>query len=142
MPWRGGNVGGWVRYGLPGLLLGLALTWGNGGRGVPAQAQGVPGVERPRAAAPVLESGGLMALTSNMNGSAQLLYLIDTKTRAFAIYRVDPANPNGSVKLEAARQFQWDLKLSAYNNQPPEVNAIESMVKTLGQHSTPTPTIR
>jgi len=61
-----------------------------------------------------------------------LLYVIDTRSRAFAVYRVDPTNPKGTVKLEAARQYQWDLKLAEYNNQPPEVAAIESTVKTLG----------
>jgi hypothetical protein len=44
------------------------------------------------------------------------------------VYRVDPQNPKGSLKLEAARQYRWDLKLAEYNNLPPEVSAIESMV--------------
>ena len=70
------------------------------------------------------------------SGSAQWLYLIDTKSHAFAIYRVDPSNPKGSVKLEAARQYQWDLKLEHYNNQAPEPAAIESMVKALAQPMT------
>jgi len=126
----------WARFGLPGLLMGLALSWWGGGRGMPAQAQVVPGADRLKAAAvPGVESGGTMAFTSNTNGSAQLLYLIDTRSRAFAIYRVDPMNAKGTVKLEAARQYTYDLKLTEFNNQPPEVAAIESTVKTLG-HST------
>ena len=68
-----------------------------------------------------------------MAGNAQFLYLIDTRARAFAVYRVDPSNPKGTVKLEAARQYQWDLKLAEYNNLPPDVSAIESTVKSLGQ---------
>ncbi|HMB07219.1 MAG TPA: hypothetical protein VKP69_26255, partial [Isosphaeraceae bacterium] len=60
------------------------------------------------------------------------LYLIDPRTRAFAIYRVDLSNPKGTVKLEAARQYNWDLRLTEFNNQPPEVTAIEATVKTLG----------
>ena len=39
----------------------------------------------------------------------------------------------GTVKLDAARQYGWDLKLTAYNNLGPEVTAIESMVRTQGQ---------
>jgi hypothetical protein len=120
------------------LLLGLALSWWGSGRGLPAHAQGIAGSERPKAAAaatPALESGGTIAFTTNTNGSAQLLYLIDTRSRAFAIYRVDPVNPKGTVKLEAARQYSFDLKLTEFNNQPPEVAAIESTVRTLG-HST------
>ncbi len=54
--------------------------------------------------------------------------MIDTKAQALAVYRVDPQNPKGSVKLEAARQYRWDLKLAEYNNQPPDVASIESMV--------------
>jgi hypothetical protein len=127
---------GWVRFGIPGVLLGLALSWWGGGRGLPAHAQGVPVIERPKAVAtPALESGGTIAFTSNTSGTAQLLYLIDTRSRAFAIYRVDPVNPKGTVKLEAARQYSFDLKLTEFNNQPPEVAAIESTVRTLG-HST------
>jgi hypothetical protein len=103
---------------------------------MPVQAQGLVGPERTKAVAtPSLESGGTIAFTSNTSGSAQLLYLIDTRARAFAIYRVDPVNPKGTVKLEAARQYSFDLKLTEFNNQPPEVAAIESTVKTLG-HST------
>ena len=51
------------------------------------------------------------------------------------VYRIDPSNPKGMIKLEAARQYQWDLKLSEYNNLPPDVAAIESTVKSLGPQS-------
>jgi len=134
--------GGWVRYGLPGLVLGVGLAWGLEGRGPVAWAQG-PGsniplphqpVDRARATAtPPVESSGTVAFSSPAGGNAQFLYLIDTRSRAFAVYRVDPSNPKGTVKLEAARQYQWDLRLAEYNNLPPEVAAIESTVKSLGQ---------
>ena len=62
--------------------------------------------------------------------------LIDTKSHAFAIYRLDPTDHKGTVKLEAARQYQWDMKLEHYNNQSPEPAAIESMVKALAQPMT------
>ena len=94
------------------------------------QTQTQPGQARQ----PVLgDANGTLALISSPMGSAQWLYLIDTRSRAFAIYRVDPTNPKGSVKLEAARQYQWDMKLEHYNNQAPEPGAIESMVKSLAQ---------
>ena len=76
-------------------------------RGVPTPGERLRG--RPLAGGDV--NGTLALVTSPTAGSAQLLYLIDTKSRAFAIYRVDPTNPKGTVKLEAARQYQWDLKL-------------------------------
>lgn len=141
MPMHGWS--GWVRYGLPGVVLGAALATWLGGREPSARAQGPGGgsiplplpVERarPGATPAVAESSGTIAFSTPAGGSAQLLYLIDTRARALAVYRVDPANPKGTVKLEAARQYQWDLKLSEYNNLPPEVAAIESTVKSLGQ---------
>jgi hypothetical protein len=111
-------------YSVPGLFVGLALAYFAGGRGASAQAQ---------AGAPGLESNGTIAFTSSSGGSSQMLYLIDTRSQSFAVYRVDSqgARGTGSVKLEAARQYRYDLKLSEYNNQPPEVSAIEAMVRSI-----------
>lgn len=143
--------GGVVRFGLPGLVLGVMLSWMGGARGPSAVAQtrgprelgggAVPGrmAEPGKASGRPLAGGdanGTLALVTSPGGPAQLLYLIDTRTQAFAIYRVDPSNPKGSVKLEAARQYQWDLKLEHYNNQAPEPGAIESTVKALAQPMT------
>jgi hypothetical protein len=87
------------------------------------------------------ETNGTLALITGSAGSAgqsqsQWLYLIDTKSRSFALYRIDPSNPKGIVKLEASRQYEWDLKLEHYNNQPPEPEAIKATVQTLSR-STP-----
>ena len=102
-----------------GVLAGVALSWAAFGRTAPpARAQG------PASG----EVSGTIAFTSAGNGTTQLLYLIDTKSQAFAVYRVDPLNAKGAVKLEAARQYRWDLKLAEYNNQSPDVASIESMV--------------
>ena len=43
-------------------------------------------------------SGTIAFSTSSNGGTAQFLYLIDTKAHAFAIYRVDPSNPKGPVQ--------------------------------------------
>ena len=111
-------------YGVPGLVLGLAVAWWAGGRGASAQAQ---------AGVPVAEANGTIAFTSPTGGSSQLLYLIDTRGQSFAIYRVDPqaGRGAGSVKLEAARQYRYDLKLSEYNNLPPEVTSVEAMIRAV-----------
>jgi hypothetical protein len=104
-----------------GLVSGLAIAWGFGGGGSPsALAQGQ--------AAPSAESGTIAFTTAGPGGTGQHLYVIDTKTQAFAVYRVDPTDPKGAVKLEAARQYRWDLKLAEFNNQAPEVATIEAMV--------------
>ena len=122
-----GHWGGVARYGLPGLVAGLFLAWWGGGHGPTARAQ---------ATTPGAESNGTIAYTTVSNGSSsQMLYLIDTKSQAFAVYRVEPtgAKNGGSVKLEAARQYKFDLKLSEFNNQPPEVSSIEAMVKSMAK---------
>jgi hypothetical protein len=119
-----GHWGGAARYGLPGLIAGLALAWWGGGNGPTARAQGIT---------PGAESNGLIAFTSPVGGkSSQMLYLIDAKSRAFAVYRVEPGGPNGSgtLKLEATRKYEYDLKLEGFNNQSPSVSDIEAMVPT------------
>jgi hypothetical protein len=123
-----------LRFGVPGVLVGLALGWSPGaGRTPEAKAQSTLAQAEPARSPrerPIAEANGTIAFTSNGPGAGQLLYLIDTRSQTFAVYRVDPQNTKGIVKLEAARHYQWDLKLSEYNNLPPEVAAIESMVRT------------
>ncbi|WP_422926785.1 hypothetical protein [Singulisphaera sp. PoT] len=128
---------GSVRYGLPGLLLGLALMGVFGAvRGPVARAQadltrGQAGDRSRPIPTPVGESSNTLAIVSAAGGGpSQLLYLIDTKTKAFSVYRVDPMQGDRTVKLIGARQYQWDMKLSQFNNQEPEVAAVESMVKS------------
>ncbi len=147
--------GGMAQFGLPGVILGVVISWMAGARGSLAEAQTRAGggggsqvsmparspdaARVPQGQGRLLASGeanGTLAMVTAPGGSAQWLYLIDTKTHAFAIYRVDPSNLKGSVKLEAARQYQWDLKLEHYNNQAPEPAAIESMVGALSQPMT------
>ena len=139
---------GVARYGLPGLVLGIGLAWVSGVRGPEVAAQtgsggsstASPGsarsaeankspASRPTAGG---EVNGTLALITTA-GPAQWLYLIDTKDRAFALYRIDPTNSKGIVKLEASRQYRWDLKLEHYNNQAPEPDAIKATVETLGR---------
>jgi hypothetical protein len=139
---------GMVRFGLPGLLLGVSIAWISGGRapeavaqtrssGASAASSGAPARPleggRSQAARPISggDSNGTLALITSNGGPVQWLYLIDTKARAFAVYRVDPTSAKGTVKLEASRQYQWDLKLEHYNNQAPEPDAIRATVKTL-----------
>jgi hypothetical protein len=128
---------GVVRFGLPGLLLGVSIAWISGARAPEALAQnrsnGAAAGSSGAPARPITggDSNGTLALITSNGGPAQWLYLIDTKNRAFAVYRVDPTSTKGTVKLEASRQYQWDLKLEHYNNQAPEPDAIKATVKTL-----------
>jgi hypothetical protein len=146
---------GAARYGLPGLVIGVLLAWGWEGRGPEVRAQQSGLGDAPTSAAatagrtagrsgeprkvqpprPIVggDSGGTLALIASTPGQAQWLYLIDTKKQAFAVYRIDPSNTKGSVKLEASRQYRWDLELEHYNNQAPEPDAIRETVKTLAR---------
>lgn len=106
-----------------GLVAGLVLAWAFGvGRSPAAQAQAAAGPSHLAGAADTI------AFTTTAQDSGQLLYVLDTRAQAFAVYKVDPRDPKGAVKLEASRQYRWDLKLAEYNNQAPEVAAIEAMV--------------
>jgi hypothetical protein len=137
-----------ARYGLPGLVMGMFLAWGSGVRGPQVAAQteshdrsagaqrvaprsGEAGKSQVSRSIAGADGAGTLALITETTGPAQWLYLIDTKKRAFAVYRMDPSNGKGTVKLEAARQYKWDLELEHYNNQAPEPAAIEATVKTL-----------
>ncbi len=110
-----------ARNWLLGLVTGVAVCLAVGGRSAPqALAQTGSGTE----------TAGTIAFTSGGSGSSQCLYVIDTKEKAFAVYRLDPQNTSGAVKLMAARQYRWDLKLAEFNNQAPDVASIESMVNS------------
>jgi len=109
------------RFGVPGVVAGLVLAWGLGaGRVSTLRAQPtVPGADG---------SGTIAFTTAASPGAPPMLYLIDTRSRAFAIYRIAPQK--GTVKWGAARQYRYDLQLSEYNNSPPEAAAVEAMVST------------
>ncbi len=139
---------GVARFGLPGLILGIGLAWVSGSAGPEVAAQtGSGGAtsgelrvgskrnrsrSRQHGRSPGEKSNGTLALITTA-GPSQWLYLIDTKDRAFALYRIDPTNTKGIVKLEASRQYKWDLKLEHYNNQAPEPDAIKATVETLAR---------
>jgi hypothetical protein len=145
--------GGLGLYGLPGVALGLTVAWCSsfpqeqaaaqtgttrpapGASGGPARA-GEAAKSQAGKAVVSSDSSGTLALVANPSGPIQWLYLIDTRKRAFAVYRIDPANPKGTVKLEAARQYRWDLELDQYNNQGLEPADVEARVKALA-HANP-----
>jgi hypothetical protein len=141
---------GLARFGLPGLALGIGIALGASMRSEPAaaqqtpsasprpstsvaQSQGRPEVTKSQSAKTVAgnDQSGTLALIADPSGPIQWLYLIDTKQKSFAIYRIDPMNPKGSVKLEASRKYRWDLELDEYNNQGLEPSDVEARVRAL-----------
>ena len=128
---------GWMRFGLPGLALGLFLAsgWGISGEPAAAQAPGSPsrsvtgGVGKGRSA-PSASAAGAKGVTSGEvrrdpgpgrrfgPGLADPVALPDRHEEAGL--RDLPGRSDqsqGCVKLEASRQFRWDLELDQYNNQ-------------------------
>ena len=84
MPFRGGSS--MARSGLPGLVMGLAMaSAGDGGRGPAARAQPPLAAERAKMN-PRGRGVGDAGLHLGRGRAAQLLYLIDTRTQAFAVY--------------------------------------------------------
>ncbi|WP_337174353.1 hypothetical protein [Paludisphaera sp.] len=139
---------GAARYGLPGLILGAAVAWAGGARAPELSAQTAgeqPPAARltpPRGDRPAGTGGAsdmIALLSANPQGTpgAQFLFLVDAKSQALAVYRFDPNAPKGSLKLEAARRYEWDLKLDQYNNQAPEPGAIEASLKAAQPGRTP-----
>lgn len=125
-----------VRFGGAGVVLGLVLAGAFGApSGLRAQAAS-PAVGdriRPSGGPLTAESNGTLAMIAplgagSQGATGQLLYLVDTKTRSFAVYRIDPAHDGGTIELKGVRQYQWDLMLSEYNNQGPKVAETKSAV--------------
>ena len=144
-------------YGIPGVILGLALACLISMKNPAVRAQqtgpeGQPSLTHPvssprsiepggparmnpaRPAASGESSGTISLVVPSNNGSAQWLYIIDTKSHSFAIFKVDTAGQT-LVKLEAARHYEWDLRLDNYNNSGLEPAAIEKVVKSLANQA-------
>lgn len=127
-----------LRYGLPGMMVGVALCWVMGGANpTPANAQDphMPSGARGFAAEGVSgATNGTIAFTTTTPAGQSRLIIIDTAAKSFALYRIDsdPTKGGGAVKLETARQYRWDLQLQEYNNLPPAPKAVKSMVESNG----------
>ena len=129
-----------LEFGVPGLLLGLGLAWLAGGyRGLHAQVDSPKSSDRnrPTVTAATGESGGITAMISPLQpgSAAQLLYLVDAKSRVFAVYTIDTTQGKDTVRLAGARRFHWDLQLTEWNNHEPEVHTVEAAVKSASPKS-------
>jgi len=104
------------------LAIGVAFGW---------LCAGLPGtrIQAQTGNAQLRQSSGLQFQITGMPGQSQWLTVINPETQSLAVYRFEPDNPRGSLKLEAVRQIRWDMMLSEYQNQPPEVSAVESMTR-------------
>lgn len=62
-------------------------------------------------------AGDMIALSTPTPQGRQLLTIVDAKQRTVAIYHVDEAT--GEITLRSVRQIEWDLKLSEFNSDSP-----------------------
>lgn len=116
-----GSVDSWIRSGAI-LIAGLAVGWGLSSR--PSTA-----LVAQQATPANVGQGQLTTQITGQPGQTQWLTLVNPATQSLAVYRFEPNNPRGVLKLEAVRHFRWDMMLSEFQNLPPEVSAVESMTR-------------
>lgn len=90
--------------------------------------------QRPAAtAAPVstgttrtAQAGDCVALWSDGTGGPQQLLVLDSRSRALAVYHIDRSS--GQVVLKSARNLQADLLLDEFNSGEPSPHEIRSLL--------------
>lgn len=102
------------------LVLGAWFGPALGGGSVQAQAPGI-GIGVPTAQGELITSAVLVA------ENRQLVTIIDPKTRVMAVYLIDGAT--GQVSLKSVRPVHWDLQLAEFNCTSPQPQEIRSLVE-------------
>jgi hypothetical protein len=63
--------------------------------------------------------GNIFALAGQLSKDSYGIYLVDADNDTIAIYEWVPASPSGrKLRLMAARNYSFDLKLDDYNTEP------------------------
>lgn len=107
-------------------LLGALLVFGL----VVAVAAGQNWPAAGQRAAPSVQQAGdssLIAVPSLSADNSQLLTLVDPRTRAMAVYRIDPTG--GKIKLLSVRNVQFDLQVLDLNSDKPSPQEIRSLLE-------------
>jgi hypothetical protein len=107
-----------------GTLIGAGLLFAAAGAvGYP------PGAPTPQRAPfeQIAGEGGLVAVSGPSADNGQLVTVIDTKTRAMAVYRIDSAA--GRIKLMSVRNLNWDLQVMQLNSESPLPQEIRSLIE-------------
>lgn len=69
----------------------------------------------------------MIAVTGTYSSGVSALYLIDTRTRQLAVYAVDAAG--NKLRLVAARNITYDMKIPEYNDGSEEKVKVENLKK-------------
>src|SRR5262245_57489703 len=100
-----------MRRSLLGALLGAGLVIAvTDGRGSTEPAFGAADLTN---LAPLQDTGLFTHVTAE-NGQPLTVTVVDPRSRAMAIYHVDRAT--GEITLKSVRNFNWDLQMVQYNS--------------------------
>jgi hypothetical protein len=91
------------------------------GRGDQAMAQ------QHGPAAPAVGGGDLIVVPMTTGDKGQVLSIVDPRGRTLCVYRIDPAT--GKIALKSARNLNWDLQMSSWNNEAPLPQEIQSLLE-------------
>jgi hypothetical protein len=83
--------------------------------------------QQPNANMPSLGSGSLVVLPMMTGDKGQVLAVVDLQRQAMCIYHINPAS--GKIALKSARNLQFDLKMSSWNNEAPLPQEIQSLLE-------------
>ena len=93
----------------------LTLTFGAGlFEAESARAVGVDAAEVP----------SMVAFSSAINDHVTQLILVDTRSRALAVYHVE--STTGESELKSVRNVHWDLQIQDFNTKTPKPREIQS----------------
>ncbi|MCC6126188.1 MAG: hypothetical protein IT426_14595 [Pirellulales bacterium] len=101
-----------------GLVAAVFCTFGPGD-----QAMG----QQHGAAVPAAGGGDLIVVPMPSAEKGQVLSIVDPRGRTLCVYRVDPVT--GKIALKSARNLNWDLQISHYNNDAPLPQEIQSLLQ-------------
>lgn len=101
----------------------VLLGWLSGSvLGIPFDG-GAPAVST----APVGPHQGLMTIASPPQEGQQMFTVIDSATRAMAVYHVDLKS--GQATLRSVRNLHWDLQLEDFNSVTPKAREVRLQVQ-------------
>ena len=69
----------------------------------------------------------LITHATSLGDHRQQLTVIDPRQRAMAVYHVDSAT--GEITLKSVRNFHWDLQMTEFNSASPLPREIRSMLE-------------
>ena len=108
-----------------GLVLGFGMVQADGPL-LYGQRPAAVSAPVPSGTARTAQAGDCVAMWSDGTGGPQQLLVLDSRTRALAVYHVD--RNSGQVVLKSARNLQADLLLDEFNSGEPSPQEIRSLL--------------